>query len=262
VKAMNNTSGTLSAVNNSIKSALTIISRTFKKAFIIMKKELMTYYSTPIAYIVITVFLVVTGWFFFSSFFLFNQAELMEFFKLLPIIFAFIIPAVTMRLFSEEKHTGSFEILMTLPVSLYDVVLGKLLAGIVFSASMLAPTLLYVVSAKFVGSPDFGPIIGGYFGAILLGGAFSSIGIFSSSLTKNQIIAFIIGVAICLLLALIDKFSFILPSSLINFAEYFGADYHFKNFARGIINSRDIIYFLSVMIIGLIGTVQILEERR
>ncbi|MFH0974318.1 MAG: ABC transporter permease [Spirochaetota bacterium] len=260
---MNKNIGTvMTAINSTFKTALPVIKKTFQKAIIIMKKELMSYYSTPIAYIVITVFLVVTGWFFFSTFFIFNQAELREFFKLLPMIFSFIIPAVTMRLFSEEKHTGSFEILMTLPVSLSDVVLGKLFAGIVFTASMLAPTLIYVVSIIVVGSPDAGPVIGGYFGAILLGGAFSAIGIFASSLTKNQIIAFIIGMLLCLLLTLIDKFLFFLPSALLNFAEYLSADYHFKNFAKGIMDSRDIIYFFSVMAVGVLGTVQILEERR
>jgi ABC-2 type transport system permease protein len=257
-----NIESTLSIVNTWINKALPIIRSTFQRACIIMKKELMSYYSTPIAYIVITVFLVVTGWFFFSTFFIYNQAELREFFKLLPMIFSFIIPAITMRLFAEEKHTGSFELLMTLPVSLYEVVIGKLFAGIVFTASMLAPTLIYIISIIIVGSPDVGPTIGGYFGAVLLGGTFSAIGILASSLTKNQIIAFIIGMMLCLILTLIDKFLFFLPASLLNFAEYLSADYHFKNFAKGIIDSRDIIYFLSVMVIGVIGTVQILEERR
>jgi ABC-2 type transport system permease protein len=249
----------ISFINNKV---LPVIKSTLQRAYIIMKKELMSYYSTPIAYIVITVFLVVTGWFFFSTFFIYNQAELREFFKLLPMIFSFIIPAVTMRLFSEEKHTGSFEILMTLPVSLYDVVIGKLFAGIVFTASMLVPTLIYIISIVIVGSPGLGPTIGGYFGAILLGGAFSAIGILASSITKNQIIAFIIGMIICFFLTFIDKFQFFLPTSLANLVDFLSADYHFKNFAKGIIDSRDIIYFLSVMAIGVLGTVQILEERR
>ena len=232
------------------------------KSFIIMKKELMSYYTTPIAYIVISVFLVVTGWFFFSTFFLYKQAELRDFFKLLPVIFAFTIPAVSMRLFSEEKNIGSFEILMTLPVSIYDVVIGKLLASGVFVILMLLPTIIYALTASLVGAPDYGPIVGGYLGAILLGLAFSSIGVFSSSLTKNQIIAFIIGLLICLFLTLIDKFLFFLPTSILDVMEYLGADYHFRNISRGIIDSRDIIYFLSVTAIGVIGTVQILEERR
>jgi len=249
-------------MSNISSDAFAAFSNRIKNPVTIMKKELMSYYTTPIAYIVISVFLIVTGWFFFSTFFLFNQAELREFFKLLPLVFSFIIPAVTMRLFSEEKNTGSFEILMTLPVSLGDVVTGKLLAGIVFCASMLVPTLAYVVSIVIAGSPDIGPVFGGYFGAVFLGGAFASIGILSSSLTKNQIISFIIGLVLCLFLTLIDKFLFFLPSSALSFAQYLSADYHFKNFTRGIIDSRDIIYFLSVMAIGIIGTIQILEERR
>lgn len=246
-------------MNKDIRS---LIIEKSKNPFIIMKKELMSYYSTPIAYIVISVFLVVTGWFFFSTFFIYSQAELREFFRLLPIIFAFVIPAITMRLFSEEKNTGSFEILMTLPVSVYDVVAGKLLASTVFVMIMMAPTLAYAVSAIIVGKPDYGPMIGGYIGAIFLGGAFSSIGIFSSSMSRNQIIAFIIGLILCLTLTLIDKFLFFLPDWALGFAGYLGADYHFRNIARGVIDSRDIIYFLSVIVISVMGTVQILEERR
>lgn len=227
-----------------------------------MKKELMSYFATPIAYIVITVFLIITGWFFFSTFFLYGQAELRGFFQLLPIMLSFVVPAVTMRLFSEEKNTGSFEILMTLPVSTEGVVVGKLLAGTVFVTVMLAPTLFYAISVALVGSLDWGPVLGGYLGAVLLGGAFSAIGVFSSSLSKNQIIAFIIGLAICLVLVLIDKFLFFLPAPLLNIFEYLGADYHFRNISKGIIDSRDILYFLSVIAIALIGTTKILEERR
>lgn len=232
-----------------------------KESADIMKKELLSYFTTPIAYIVITVFLIISGWFFFSTFFLYGQAEMRGFFQLLPIILSFIVPAVTMRLFAEEKNTGSFEILMTLPVSTEHIVIGKLLAGTVFVMLMLLPTLFYAVSIAIVGSLDPGPVIGGYLGAVLLGGAFSSIGIFSSSLTKNQIIAFIIGICICLILTLIDKFLFFLPAPLLGFFEYLGADYHFRNISRGIIDSRDILYFLSVIAVALIGTTKILEER-
>ena len=228
-----------------------------------MKKELMSYFTTPIAYIVIVVFLAVTGWFFFSPFFINSQAELRGFFQLLPIMLAFVIPAISMRLFSEEKNTGSFEIIMTLPVSTYDVVIGKFLAASTFTVLMLLPTIFYPISILFITeSIDFGPIIGGYIGILFLGGAFSSIGVFASSLTKNQIIAFMIALVICLFLTLIDKFLFFLPNYLLTFFEYLGADFHFRNISRGIIDSRDIIYFISITIIGIIGTVQILEERR
>jgi ABC-2 type transport system permease protein len=233
-----------------------------KQPLIIMKKELMSYFTTPIAYIVITVFLIVTGWFFFSTFFLYGQAELRGFFQLLPLVMAFIVPAVTMRLFSEEKNTGSFEILMTMPVTMLDVVVGKVLAGTAFTGIMILPTIFYAVTISFVGSLDPGPVIGGYAGAVLLGGAFSAVGVFASSLSKNQIIAFIIGLSICLVLTLIDKFLFFLPPFLLDVFEYAGSDYHFKNISRGVIDSRDVLYFLSVTAVAMIGTVHILEERR
>jgi ABC-2 type transport system permease protein len=226
-----------------------------------MRKELLGYFTTPVAYIVITVFLVIAGWFFFSTFFLYGQAELRAFFQLLPIILSFVVPAVTMRLFAEEKHSGSFEILMTLPVTATDVVIGKILSGTVFTAIMLVPTLFYAISVAMVGSLDIGPVAGGYIGAILLGGAFAGIGVFSSALTKNQIVAFIIGLAVCLALSLVDKFLFFLPAPVLGFLEYLGADYHFRNISRGIIDSRDILYFLSIMALSLIGTVKILEDR-
>ncbi len=225
-------------------------------------KELSSYFTTPIAYIVITVFLAFTGWFFFSTFFLYGQAEMRAFFQLLPLMLSFVVPAVTMKLFAEEKHSGSFEILMTLPVSTRDVVAGKMLAGSIFVMIMLAPTILYAVSVAFIGALDPGPVIGGYIGAALLGGAYSAIGVFASSLTKNQIIAFIIGLSICLALTLVDKFLFFLPSGLLNVLEYLGADYHFRNISRGIIDTRDLLYFLSLIAIALIGTTKLIEERR
>ncbi|MDY6968711.1 MAG: ABC transporter permease subunit [Spirochaetota bacterium] len=234
----------------------------FKKSFIIMNKELASFFTTPVAYIVITIFLVITGWFFFSTFFLYGQAELRAFFQLLPIIFSFVIPAITMRLFSEEENSGSLEILMTLPLKTFDVVVGKFLASTVFIIIMLIPTLVYAFSISFVGSLDYGPVLGGYFGAVLLGGAYSAVGLFASSITKNQIVAFMIALVICLMLTLLDKFLFFLPASILGFVEYLGADFHFRNISRGIIDSRDLIYFLSVMIIGILVTIQILEERR
>ena len=141
-----------------------------REPFAIMKKELMTYFYTPIAYIVITAFLVVTGFFFFKDFFYFNQAEMRGFFQFLPLILTLVVPAITMRLFAEEIHSGTIEIMMTLPVTTIDAVVGKFLAATVFITIMLAPTLIYLVTIIIVGSPDPGPIIGGYLGSILLAG--------------------------------------------------------------------------------------------
>jgi ABC-2 type transport system permease protein len=232
-----------------------------RQATHIFKKEFTAYFVSPIAYIVISIFLLVTGWFFFSTFFLYNQANLRNFFALLPITFSFVVPAVTMRLFSEELNVGSYEILLTMPVTFLDVVLGKFLAAVVFVATMLIPTLAYPITVSFLGQLDWGPVVAGYTGAVLLGAAFSAIGLFASSLTRNQIIAFIIGMAICFGLTLIDKMLFFLPQSLLSFFEYLGADFHFENFSKGVIDSRDILYFLSVSFVGLYGAYLALQEK-
>jgi ABC-2 type transport system permease protein len=227
----------------------------------IFKKEFRSYFVSPIAYIVISIFLIVTGWFFFSTFFLFNQASLRNFFALLPIIFAFVIPAVTMRLFSEELNVGTYEILLTLPVTFKEVVVGKFLAGVAFAAAMLLPTLAYPVTISFLGDLDWGPVIGGYVGALLLAASFTAIGLFSSSVTRNQIVAFIIGVAICFALVLIDKILFFLPTPLVGVLEYLGADSHFETISKGILDSRDMVYFLSVTFVGLYGTYLVMKEK-
>ncbi|MBW1805707.1 MAG: ABC transporter permease subunit [Deltaproteobacteria bacterium] len=220
----------------------------------IFKREFKSYFISPIAYIVISVFLLVTGWFFFSTFFIYNQTSLRSFFSMLPIIFAFVVPAITMRLFSEELNVGSYETLLTLPVTYRDVILGKFLASVVFIMAMLVPTIAYPVTAWLLGQLDWGPVAGGYIGAILLGAAYSAVGLFASSLTRNQIIAFIIGIAICFSLTLVDKMLFFLPRNLVGLFGYLGADFHFQNIAKGVIDSRDLLYFLSISFVGLYCT--------
>jgi ABC-2 type transport system permease protein len=228
----------------------------------IFRKEFAAYFVSPIAYIVISIFLLVTGWLFFSTFFLFNQANLRNFFSLLPITFSFVVPAVTMRLFSEEFNVGSYEVLLTLPVTFADVVLGKFLAAVAFVSVMLIPTLSYPVTISLLGELDWGPVAGGYLGTVLLAGAFTAVGLFASSLTRNQIVAFIIGVAICFSLTLVDKMLFFLPQSLLGLLEYLGAGFHFENISKGVIDSRDILYFLSVSFVGLYGAQLVLEQKR
>ena len=227
----------------------------------IFRKEFSAYFVSPIAYIVIAIFLLVTGWFFFATFFLNNQANLRIFYALLPIMFAFVIPAVTMRLISEEINVGSDEILLTLPVTFREVILGKFLASVALVVAMLIPTVAYPLTVSFIGQLDWGPVAGGYVGAVLLGAAFSAVGLFASSLTRNQIIAFIIGMAICFTLTLIDKMLFFLPRSLLGVLAYLGADFHFQNIAKGIIDSRDIVYFISICFIGLYGAYLALLQR-
>ena len=227
----------------------------------IFRKEFSAYFVSPIAYIVISIFLFVTGWFFFSTFFLFNQSNLRTFYTLLPVVFAFVIPAITMRLISEELNVGSDEILLTMPVTYGDVILGKFFASVALIIAMLIPTLAYPLTVSFMGQLDWGPVVGGYIGAVFLGAAFSGVGLFASALTRNQIIAFIIGLAICFTLTLIDKMLFFLPQSLLGVFSYLGADFHFQNIAKGIIDSRDILYFVSVCFVGLFGAHLALHQR-
>ena len=232
-----------------------------KKILIVSKREVRTFFSSPSAYIVITLFLLLTGWFFFSTFFLAGRADMRDFFNLLPIVFSFIIPALTMRLFAEEYRSGSFEILTTLPVTLMDIIAGKFLAALFFTTVMLVPTLIYPLFINIVGELDPGPVIGGYLGGILLAGAFSAIGILASSLTQNQIAAFIISSAGCFFLTIISSILIFLPAFLTGFFQYLGAVFHFNNIAKGVIDSRDLVYFISVMIIGLYGTYIVIRER-
>jgi ABC-2 type transport system permease protein len=229
----------------------------------IMKKELMTYFYTPIAYIVIMVFLIVMGilFFYFPNFFYVNQAEMRVFFEWLPAILIFFVPAVTMRLFAEEIHTGTIESLMTLPVTTSKVVIGKFLAAVLFLIIMMSPSLVYLASILFVGSPDPGPVIGGYIGSILLAGCYASLGVLSSSISRNQVVAFILGLLFCGFLWIIGKLVWFVPTKIV-FLEYLGTDYHFRNISKGIIDSRDIIYFLSIIVISILVTTKILDDRR
>lgn len=227
----------------------------------IFKKEFGTYFISPVAYIVISIFLVVTGWFFFSTFFIYNQVSLRNFFSLLPSIFSFVVPAVTMRLFAEELNVGSYEMLLTMPVTVGQVVLGKFLAGTLFIGAMLVPTLAYPVTLSLLGTLDWGPVAGGYMGALLLGGAFCAVGLFASSLTRNQIVAFIIAMTICFTLTLLDQMLFFLPDSLLGVFSYLAANGHFKTIAKGVMDSRDLLYFLSVIFVGLYGAHLSVQER-
>lgn len=234
---------------------------TARSIAIIYKREFKTFFTSPGAYIIISLFLIITGWFFFASFFLEGRADMRNFFALLPIIFAFSIPAVAMRLFSEEFKSGSFEILKTLPVSDLDIIAGKYLASLLFALIMLAPTLVYPVFISTLGDLDWGPVIGGYIGAIFLAGAFSAIGVFASSTTKNQVVAFIISASICFFLTVINQSLVFLPAFLTGFLQYLSTSYHFSNVAKGIIDSRDIIYFLTLIFITLYATHLINKER-
>jgi len=228
----------------------------------ITRRELRSIFISPIAYIVIAIYLALTGWFFFSTFFLAGRADMRSFFGMMPILFSFTIPAVTMRLFSEEYSTGSFEMLKTQPLTIGDIVGGKFLSSLVFIMIMIAPTIAYAVSVSSVGSLDWGPVVGGYLGAVLLAGTYSAIGIFASSLTRNQIVAFIISAAVCVLLSLINQLTWVLPPAVGNLLSSLGTAYHFSNIARGIIDSRDLVYFASVIFLALYGSWLLNQEKK
>ncbi len=227
-----------------------------------LKRELKTYFVSPIAYIVTVIYLIVTGWFFFSTFFLSGRLDLRDFFSLLPIVLVFFVPAITMRLYSEEYTIGSIEIITTLPVTRLSILASKYLAALIFVLSMLALTIAYPISISGLGPLDWGPVVGGYLGAVLLAALYTSIGVFTSSLTKNQIVAFIGATAICFFFYIIDKIVFLLPAFLADLLQFLGADYHFGNFEKGLIDLRDVVYFLSLATVALFGTYIVSRERQ
>lgn len=219
-----------------------------KTTGVIFRRELSGYFNSPVAYIVILAFLGVTHWLFFRTFFLANQSSLRPFFSLLPWIFLFLAPALTMRAWAEEKKLGTLEVLMTFPVREREAVLGKFLAAFAFLVIALCLTLSLPLSVLLIGSPDPGPIWGGYLGACLLGGAYLSVGLFASSLTENQIVAFILAIIVCFALLIIgeDFVLFSMPAALVPVCSRLGLGAHFESIGRGVIDSRDIIYYLSV----------------
>lgn len=215
-------------------------------AVVIFKREFAAYFASPIAYIVTGLFLILAGTMFFTAFYLQNRASMRNLFQMLPLILSFFIPALTMRVYAEEKRVGSIETLYTLPVTEFDVAAGKFLATFVASAIMIAPTLLYLFGMLPFGAPDAGPVAGGYIGALFLCAAFSAIGIFASSITKNQIISFFTAFIICISLTMVSDFLIFLPAPIVGFLQFLSANEHFTSISRGIIDSRDIIYFVSL----------------
>lgn len=217
--------------------------------YAIFKKEFKSYFNSPIAYIYITVFLVLSNWLFLRGFFLFRQANMRSFFGIMPWIFLFFVPAITMRLWAEEKKLGTLEILMTLPVRDHEVVLGKFCASFCFLILTVALSFPLVITIGVLGDPDTGPIIGSYLGVFLMGGAYLAIGLFVSSLTENQIIAFIISIVLIFILIIIgqDIVLFSAPDFLVPVFSYLSLESHFGSISRGVIDSRDLIYYFTVI---------------
>lgn len=228
------------------------------------KKEFSSYFNSPIAYVFITAFLVVVNWLYFKLLFVNGQATMRPFFSLLPWMFLLLVPAITMRLWAEEKKLGTIEVLMTLPVRDIDVVLGKYLGSFAFLLLTIFLTGLIPITLSFIGDPDTGPIFGGYIAAFFLGGAYLAIGIYFSSLTENQIVAFILSAIFCTIFLLIgqDFAVFNLPSFLIPFVKYLGLANHFDSISRGVVDSRDVLFYLSVIVFFLFMNIRALESRK
>lgn len=228
----------------------------------IMQREVKSYFNSAIAYVVIVVFLAIVGWFHTSSLFLSNVATMRLLFELIPIVFLFVVPAITMRLLSEEKKSGTIELLTTKPLHDAEIVLGKFLAAWALIGVALLLTLIYYITIAALGKIDNGPVVGGYVGLMLMAGVYVAIGLLASSLTENQVIAFIIGFVFVLALFMLDKVLIYIPDTFASVVEFLGIDYHFGNVARGVIDSRDIIYFFSLLGFTLYLTVVSLGRRK
>lgn len=230
----------------------------------IIKKELQVYFNSPIAYIFLVFFLIVSTLLFFLTFFLVNQADMRGFFSWLPIVFVPFIAAVTMRLWSEEKKQGTLELLLTLPVKDYEVVLGKYLATVIFMLLALVETFTIPAMVSYLGDPDLGVIWTSYLGTLLMASAFIALGLAVSAYTSNQIIAWIVSTALGFVFLIVGYPFFLnfVPRFLVPFLEYLGFGTHFDSFSRGVIDSRDVIYYLTVIAFFLFLNIRKLESRK
>jgi ABC-2 type transport system permease protein len=232
----------------------------------IARRELKTFFNSPIAYIVLGTFLLVGGFFFFAPLFVSGVGSMRGFFQLAPLMFVFFTPAITMKLFAEEKKSGTIELLLTFPMEDWQLVLGKFLAALGMVAVGLTCTLPYVLTVAGLlepgGSLDLGPVVGGYLGLLLLASSFIAVGLWASALSRNQIIGFIIGMLLCFAFYFVDKFAPVLPEALAEPLQLLSADHHFGNIARGVIDTRDILFYLSLTAAGLLLTARTVAGAR
>ncbi|OBQ52807.1 gliding motility-associated ABC transporter permease subunit GldF [Tamlana sp. s12] len=229
--------------------------------FAILRKEINSFFASPIGYLVIAIFLTLNGlflWLFKGEFNILDYgfADLSSFFLLTPWILIFLIPAVTMRSFSDEKKQGTLELLLTKPISLFHIVLGKYFGAFVLILIALIPSLLYVYTVYELGNPvgnlDMGSTMGSYFGLLFLIAAYTAIGVFSSTLSDNQIVAFITAVFICFIFYIgFEGVADFLSNDFIN---QLGMSAHFKSMSRGVIDTRDLVYFISLTLFFLMLT--------
>jgi ABC-2 type transport system permease protein len=236
-----------------------------RKALSIARRELRSYFDSPVAYIVLVTFLLVAGWMYFSTLFLAARADMRSFFA--PSIFSpsmllvILAPAITMRLIAEERKTGTIELLTTMPVRDGEVIAGKFLAALGLIAAALALTLVYPVTVASLGPLDWGPVLSGYLGLLLFSAALLSVGILCSTLTDNQIIAFIVSFILCAALYYVYWLQFFVPGFLAPVFDLISVASHLDNLARGVIDTRDVLFYLSLTAAGLLLAVRSLETQ-
>lgn len=228
----------------------------------IARREFKAYFNSPVAYFVIAIFLVMIGILFFIPFFSQDRVSMRDFFSLVPFLFVFFTPAITMRLIAEERRSGTIEMLITLPVRDSEVIVGKFLASVFLLVVALALTLPYAFTIASFGNLDWGPVWGGYLGLLLMGLAYLALGLLTSSFTENQIVAFVVALFLSMFFLMVDRFVIFLPAFLAQIFEYVSFGAHFRNAARGVVDSRDVIFFLSFTVISLFFAFRALESRQ
>lgn len=237
---------------------------------IITRRELGAYFSTPLAYVFVLIFLMLSGAFTFyiGGFYERGQADLSAFFNYHPWLYLFLVPAIAMRLWAEERKSGTIELLLTLPVTRMQAVLGKFFAAWLFTGLALALTFPLWITVNFLGKPDNGVIVSSYLGSWLMAGSFLSIGSCMSALTRNQVIAFILTVVVCFLFVLsgfplvLDAVSAWAPRVLVDAVASMSFLTHFNSIARGVIGLRDLLFFLSLGVVWLAATALVIEMKQ
>ncbi len=236
----------------------------------IVKRELGGYFTSPIAYVFLVIFLLLTGFFTFTvgSFFERGEASLVSFFTWHPWLYLFLVPAVGMRLWSEERRLGTLELLLTMPITTWQAIVGKFLASWLFLALALVLTFPVAITVNWLGDPDNGVIFAGYVGSLMLAGSYLAVSCMTSSMTRNQVISFILSVLICLFLILAGYepvtglLSRVMSPQVVEVIAAFSVMTHFEGFQRGVLDARDMIFFLSVMGFALFTTGVIIRNQR
>lgn len=225
-------------------------------------RQFRSYFNGPVAYIVICIVMLALGFFFWNTFFLYGRASAREMFRWLSLILVFALPALTMGLLAEEKRTGTIELLITMPVTDAQVILGKFIGVFGLYAVILVLTLAYPLSVSTLGNLDWGPVWSGYLGLLLQGSAVLAIGLMASSWTDNQLIALFVALTLSVFFWVLDKFLALLPTNAASALEWLSFDYHFQSMARGVVDLRDVLFFSSVTIFALALAFRALESRR